>query len=268
MSKKLGASRRKIRKQGAGLRKDVLETIERVWPHGVVEMTFDSEESYFWDIHQGLTRALKRIKGADLLLEREAEGEPIWPDGADRDQDPPADFSNSRSYHMFFVSPRGEAFVFETEIEDIDEDAMAEEIDEPGWKDPLMKNIPGEGRTGLSVAASLLAPFAIVLLNDMLAFEDGSTSEPGIEPCAQTEEGEPIADLEAHFRKFHGEAALEILRKLRSEIVGILERHGVTVLQEDEWRKPAPWLQSGEEVFAGSPGEPIRALDAFFFEGL
>ena len=70
-------------------------------------------------------------------------------------------------------------------------------------------------------------------------------------------------DLEAHFRKFHGEPAFEILRKLRSEIVGILERRGVTVLQEGEWSKPVPWLRCAEEVFAGSSGAPIRILDAF-----
>lgn len=267
MAKKRGASLPKIRKQDAGLRKDVQETIKRVWPDGVVDMTFDSEESYFWDIHSGLTRALKRIKGADVLYEREAEGEPIWHEGADRDEDPPDGFTYSRSYHLLFVSPKGEAFTFETEIEDFDEEEMAEEVDEPAWTDPPMKNIPGEGRTGWSVAVSLLAPFAVVSLNDMLVFEDGSTSEPGIESCAQTEEGEPITDMEAQFRKFHSEPAFEILRKLRSEIVGILERYGVTVLPENEWRKPVPWLRSGDGIFAGSPGEPIRVLDAFFFEG-
>jgi hypothetical protein len=269
MAKKRDVSRQKIRKQDAGLlRKDVLETTKRIWPDGAVEMTFDSEESYFWDIHPGVTRALKRIRGVDMLHEREAEGEPIWHEGADRDEDPPDDYTNSRSYHLFFVSPKGEAFTFETEIEDFDEEEMAEEIDEPAWTDPPIKNIPGQGRTGWSVAVSLLAPFAVVSLNDMLAFEDGSTSEPGIEPCAQTEEGEPIPDWEVHFRKFHGEPAFEILQKLRSEIVRILERYGVTVLQEDEWRKPVPWLRGGKEVFAGSSGEAIRVLDAFFFEGL
>ncbi|PYV32056.1 MAG: hypothetical protein DMG09_24895 [Acidobacteria bacterium] len=266
--KKRGASRPKIRKRDAGLREDVLKAIKRVWPDNLVEMTFDSEESYFWDIHPRLTRALERIKGADLLLEREAKGEPIWHEGVDRDEDPPADFTTSRSYHLFFVSPKGEAFMFETETEEMDEEAMAEGIGEPGWKDPPMKKIPGEGRTGWSVAVSLPAPFAVVSLGDMLTFEDGSTWEPGIESCAQTEDGEPITDSEAHFRKFHGEPAFEILQKLRSEIVDILERHGLTVLQEDEWRKPVPWLRGGEEVFAGASGEPIRVLDAFFFEGL
>jgi len=266
MAKKQGSSRPKMRKQDAGLRKDVLEAIERIWPDGLVEMTFDSEESYFWDIQTRLTRALQRIEGTDMLHEREAEGEPIWNEGADRDEDPPDDFTYSRSYHLFFVSPRGAAFAFETEIEGVDEEALAEEFDEPRRMDPPMKSIPGQGRTGWSIAISLLAPFAVVSLNDMLAFEDGSTSEPGIEPCALTQEGEPIAGLEAQFRKFHGDQAFEILRILRSEIVSILEKHGLTVLQEGEWHKPVFWLRGSEEVFVGSSDEPIRVLDAFFFE--
>ncbi len=85
MAKKRGSSLPKAGKQDAGLRKDVLETIKRVWPEGVVEIKFDSEESYFWDIHVRLTRALNSIKGSDLLFEREAQGEPIWLEGADRD---------------------------------------------------------------------------------------------------------------------------------------------------------------------------------------
>jgi hypothetical protein len=61
---------------------------------------------------------------------------------------------------------------------------------------------------------------------------------------------------------------LRFSRNCAGEIVGILERHGVTVLQEDEWRKPVPWLRGGEEVSAGSSGDPIHVLDAFFLEGL
>jgi len=114
---------------------------------------------------------------------------------------------------------------------------------------------------------SLLARFAVVSLNDILTFEDGSTSEPETESCAQTEEGELITNSEAHWLAFHGEAAFVILQKLRGEIVSILKREGITVVQEDEWRKPVPWLRGGEGIFACS-SEPIRVLDAFFFDAL
>ena len=60
--------------------------------------------------------------------------------------------------------------------EEIDEEAMAEENYDPASEDPPMKKVPGEGRTGWSVAVSLVAPIAVVSLSDMLTFEDGSVS--------------------------------------------------------------------------------------------
>jgi len=55
---------------------------------------------------------------------------------------------------------------------------------------------------------------------------------------------------------------------LRARITGILERHGIAVLPNEEWRKPVSWLRGGDEAFVGIGGEPIRVLDAFFFKGL
>jgi len=254
------------RKQDAGLRVDVLEAIERVWPDGVVDMTFDSEESYFWDVHPRLTRAFQRIKGVRLLREREADGGPIWWGDSDPDEDPPDDITHSRSYHLFFVSPEGEAFTFETETEEIDEEAMAEEFDETGLENEPMITVSGQGRTGWSVAVSLLAPFAVISLGDMATFEDGTTDEPAIERYVQTEEGDQV-DLEADFQKSKGEQAFQVLQDLRGTISGILEKHGISVLEKEEWSKPVPWLRGGEEAFV-SMGHPIRVLDAFFFEGL
>jgi hypothetical protein len=40
------------------------------------------------------------------------------------------------------------------------------------------------------------------------------------------------------------------------------------VLPEVEWRKPVPWLRADEEVLVGTMAEPLRVLDALFFEGL
>jgi hypothetical protein len=64
------------------------------------------------------------------------------------------------------------------------------------------------------------------------------------------------------------ERAFEILDKLRGKIVRILEKHGLTILHEVEWRKLVPCLRSDDEVFTSSSSERIRVLDAFFFEGL
>jgi hypothetical protein len=51
-------------------------SLERAWPNGVVEMTFDSDESWFRDVYPKLTSAIQRIRGARLVHEREPEGGP------------------------------------------------------------------------------------------------------------------------------------------------------------------------------------------------
>ena len=96
-----------------------------------------------------------------------------------------------------------------------------------------METVAGSGRTGWSVAVSLLAPFAVVTLGDMDTFEDGSTSEPFIESLGITETGQRI-DEEAEFRKSKGEQAFETLLKLRGRICDILNRYRIGVLPEEE----------------------------------
>jgi hypothetical protein len=248
----------------AGLRKDVRDAIERVWPTGVMEMAFDSDESYFWNVHPKLGAAIQRLKGARLEHEREPGGEPVWFDDSDPEEDPPDNQKFSRSYHLFFVCPEGEAFTHETEIESFAEPSGEEE--ESG--DELsMETVAGDGKTGWSVAVSLLAPFAVITLSDMATFEDGSTSEPSIESQGYSDTGQRT-DPEAEFRKFKGEQAFEILLKLRGRICSILGKYRIVVIPEEEWRKPVPWLRADEDVFVGAAGEPVRVLDAFFFEGL
>lgn len=253
----------KRRNPDAGLREDVREAVERAWPDGVVDMAFDSDESYFWDVYPKLAAAVQRIKGAQLVHEREPEGGPVWFDHSDPEEDPPDDQERSRSYHLFFVCPEGEAFTYETEMESLGE--LAEE--DEGENEWPMETVTGTGRTGWSVAVSLLARFAVITLSDMETFEDGSTSEPPIESLGFTEIGQRI-DPEAEFRKFKGEQAFEILLKLRGRICDILNRYGIGVLPEEEWRKPVPWLRADDEVLVGTTRDPIRVLDALFFEGL
>jgi hypothetical protein len=268
MAKKRAAAPRK--KKDAGLREDVREAIERVWPHGVVDMDFDSEDSYFWDVYPKLAKAFARIKGTRLVHEREPKDEL---DRSDFDEDLPDDIEYSRSYHLFFLSPEGEAFTYETEIEPLGEPEFEDgELEEDDFEDDFEdefteETIPGRARTGWSVAVSLLAPFAVITLDEMAIFEDGSTRQPGIESHAFTEEGERV-DPEEHFQKSRGQVAFEVLLKLRGRIVDLLGKHGISVLPKEEWQKPVPWLRGGEEAFVGTAGEPVRVLDAFFFEGL
>lgn len=127
--------------------------------------------------------------------------------------------------------------------------------------------VPGRGWIGCTVAISLLTPFAVISLNDMSVFEDGSSTEPEIELNIENEDGDSVHQ-EEHFRELVGEKAFAILQALRGKISAILEKLGIVVLPEEEWRKPVSWLKGGEEAFVGTNGEPIRVLEAFFFEGL
>jgi hypothetical protein len=59
---------------------------------------------------------------------------------------------------------------------------MTEDFADAEWgEESLPCRVPGTGRTGWVVAVSLAAPFAFIELGDMVAFEDGSTTEAEIE---------------------------------------------------------------------------------------
>ena len=55
------------KKQRTSLRKDVQEAIDRAWPDGLVELSFDPDESYFCEVHLKLSQAFQRIPHAQLL---------------------------------------------------------------------------------------------------------------------------------------------------------------------------------------------------------
>jgi hypothetical protein len=251
------------RNEGANLRDDVREAIERAWPGGMVGMAFDSDESYFWDVYPKLAAAMQRIRGAQLVHERDPEGGPVWFD-SDPEEDPPDDQEAWRSYQLFFVCPEGEDFAYEIEMQSPGEPGGEEGGREKEWP---AEAVGGHGRTGWSVAVSLVAPFAVITLSDMETFEDGSTSEPSIECWGFTETGQRI-DPEVEFRKFKGEQLFAELLQLRGRISGILDRYSIGVLPEEEWRKAVPWLRADEELCAGRACEAVRVLDALFFEGL
>jgi hypothetical protein len=157
----------KMRNPGGDLRADVREAIERAWPDGVVKMAFDSDESYFRDVYPKLEVAMQRFQGARLVHEREPEGGPAWFDDSDPEEYSPDEQEPSRSYHLFFVCPDGEAFTYQTEMETLDtlDDNEEDENELP------REAVAGSGITGWSVAVSLLAPFAVITLSDMESFE-------------------------------------------------------------------------------------------------
>jgi hypothetical protein len=205
----------------AGLRDDVREAIELALPDDRIEFSFDPGDSYFWDVRPKLRTAFQRLKGGSLEQERDPFGE------LDDEFD-----DRTRSYDLFFLAPHGAAFRYATEIQSPDDGL-----------------VNGRGTTGLAVAVSLLAPFAVVTVSDMGAFDDGSRLEPSIEPES--------------VRNKKGEPAYTELMNLRDQLGAILEKHWISVLPEEEWRKPVPWLEADEEILVDGQ---IRVLDALFFE--
>jgi hypothetical protein len=249
----------------AGLREDVRQAIEGAFPDDVVEMPSPYGESWFHEVETKLGRDLRHIQGVGFFYEHGPEGLPL--SDYREDDDLPAESQHSRSYHLFFVSPAGDQFVFTSETEDYME---PDDHDEESMAEPEYATVPvaGQGRVGWAVGVSLMAPFAVITLGEMTTFDNGTVSEPSLETQAETEDGTQITDPEAHFRGHAGEKAFAVLVLLRRRLEGILEKHGVAVLPETEWRKPAPWLRGSEDTFVGASGGPVRVPDAFFFEGL
>lgn len=250
-------------RRDTNLRRDVQEAFDRIWPDGIVEMLFDPNESYYFELSPKLSRALRRIRSTVLLYEREADGGPVWWEGSDPEEDPPSEIERSRSYHTFFISPDGKGFTFETEADGVTEsEFMTDDFAEAGWgEEPPVSRVSGSGRIGWVVAVSLLAPFAVIELGDVVTFEDGSTTEPEIESYGQTPAGELIEEV-------YGARAYKTIISLRATIAEMLEGFGIAVLPPEEWLKPAPWLRGTEETLIGIDGKAIRVLDALFFESL
>jgi hypothetical protein len=75
--------------------------------------------------------------------------------------------------------------------------------------------------------------------------------------------------MDEHFRELFDDEGVQALHKLRDKIIEILEAHHLTVLPEEELRKPVPWLRAGEEAFVDPKilGGGITVQDAFFHRG-
>jgi hypothetical protein len=230
------------------LRKDVKEAIGRLWPDGIVKMNVDYEDSWFLKVQPKLARALKGLKGAHLLFEREADGNPVWRPESDPEQEPPDECERSRSYHLYFIVPEGVAFEFTTDTED--------------YIEGRLEMVHGDGQTGWCVAVSLLAPFAVIALGERIAHDNGDIMEPMIEMGLETMGGDPI-DPERHFSEMVCEEAFSHLMAVRGKIAAALEKFDVTVLPAEEWRKRAPRFRLGGDVSAQTP---VRVLDTLFFE--
>jgi hypothetical protein len=85
--------------QRAKFPKRVATAIKKCWPVGLVE-EFDTDESYFHQIHPRLERDLRNIYGAALLWQtEEQESSASWNDDQE-DEPPPSE--DWQSYHLFW----------------------------------------------------------------------------------------------------------------------------------------------------------------------
>jgi hypothetical protein len=245
---------KKTRRPQINLPQHIVDAIRRAWPNGVIDMPVDSDDAPFWEMYPRLRAALSHIPRGAVFHEREPEGGPRWDETSNPDEDPPDWHAESRSYCLFFVAAMDERFKFETDTIEPDEEGVE-------------RRFQGEGRIGYAVAISLVAPFAVVTLDEMEVFENGSQSEPDVEPHLFGLDGRKL-DPGDHYRELVDEAGFTVLRILRAEIVRVLGELALIVIPEGDLERPVPWLRASEEVVVGLAAEPLTVRDAFFFRGV
>src|SRR6266542_267654 len=238
---------KKARQRQTDLPKRIADAIREAWPEGVIDASVDWDEAPFWEVSTKLKRALSHIPRSAIVYEREPEGGPRWGEASNPDEDPPDWHDESRSYGLFFVSSMDQRLKFATDTIEPDEEGIE-------------RRFQGEGRVGYVVAVSLVAPFAVVTLDQMEVFENGSRSEPDAEPHIFGLDGRKV-NPEDHYRELVGAAVFGKLRTLRAEIVRVLGKFAVTVICEEDLDRPVRWLRAGEDVIVG---EPVTVRDAFF----
>jgi hypothetical protein len=251
------------KRENSTIRKDILETLDRVFPGNVIETWEGMEESYLDDIYDELKAKLSAIETAYISYERDWAGDedgiyghsPSWGyDDDDLDDFDESQVENfSASYHLFFFDLKDSRFNYECENETVDDDNNKVKVE-------------GGGTIGCSVGICLLAPFAVIVPDYIETYVDGSRTLPDILPSSfDISSMEPI-DMEEHIRQWMGEEAVQAVKELSDRIASVLKAFGISVLPADEAEKPVLWLQPGEGVLINPfPGKPVKLRDAFFF---
>jgi len=136
------------RPEAGNIPKHIVEALKQAFPDGLIEMPRTGDEASFWEIHPKLERSFSCLKGVSLIYERKPQGGPHWNEGSDPDEDPPDWSENSRSYHLFFLSPNDSKFTYETEEERPKEEGFnREEFGEEGFaEEGLAQTLTGQDR--------------------------------------------------------------------------------------------------------------------------
>ena len=255
------------KRENSNIRKDILETLDKIFPDDVIEMCGGFEESHLEATYDDLKTKLASIETTTLDYERDWEGNDPrfdnhyhssrWADKEENFHEPiPVPMGDvSSSYHLFFLGLKGGRFRRECQDETLDDDGNLVQV--KGTKTP-----------GCSVGISLLAPFAIIMTGSIEVYEDGSYTCPDIETHVFDRDGNPL-DIKDQLRQLVGEEAVQAIRELKNRITSTLESFGISILPAEEAEKPVPWLQPGDEVCIETlPNETIKLKNAFFFRGV
>ena len=242
---------KKARQRQTDLPKHLADAIRDAWPDGVIDVSVDWDDAPFWEVCPKLKAALSHIPRSAIFYEREPEGGPKWSETSNPHEDPPDWHDESRSYCLFFVSSTNDRLKFATDTIEPDEEGVE-------------RHFQGEGRIGYVVVVSLVAPFAVVALDQMEVFDNGSQSEPDVEPQIFGLDGRKV-DPEEHYRELVDGAAFALLGALRAEIVRVLEKFAVVVIPEEDLERRVRWLRASQDIIVG---DPITVRDAFFFRSV
>lgn len=251
------------KRENSTIRKDILETLDELFPDNVIDICDDPDESYLNDIYEELRAELSRIETAAIDYERDWRGDdpknydqPIeWRFEEGEDEEPEFSDPLDYSYHLFFLGLKGEQFRYEVKDKTIDEEG---------------KIVPDEGfRTiGCCVGISLTTPFALIVPDSLVSYKDGSQSYPDIEPHIFIDNDGPV-DMEEYMSEMVGDEGMQALKELTNRITSILESFGISILPADQAEKPVPWLKAAEWIcFADIPEKKVKLKDVFFFCGI
>jgi hypothetical protein len=238
---------------------DVVLAIRGVHPRGVVTDSFLYDgDSYYDKIREKVRAALGTVKGACLLYDRPPEGRPHWSEDSDPDEDPPDWDEMASSYDLLFFALGGKQFEFEGEFEEEDwpEDEDADE--------PVLVSRPTEGKVGLAVGISVVAPFAAICLSDMEFAHSGYESLPSIDSIPQCK-NEPIEKVEARYVKEYGKEGLKAILDLEHAITRVLHKFGIRVLSHPELRTRIPCLKPDPKM-SFRPAKSATVYEALFFQ--
>ncbi len=218
--------------------KDVDNAIWKAWPDGVVNIPANPETSLS-DIYSRLKDRLSQVPGASVKYERAPQGQ------TNPDEGP-------CSYWVVFIAPTAELYNFTSDSIRPDEDG----VDQP---------VSGEGWMGCMVAISAIAPFAVVRLDELEVYENGSKMVPEVEPHMCDFDMRPL-DMEKHYLEVFDEYGLVVLTELRAAVYRILEELEIPVIPQAELERQAPGLRAGGKLRTMKAGDPVTVQQAFFYE--